>query len=94
MSLWVNQKRLHQRSTALISSLGKPSITNAQAKKLDALGLTYDKLVRLLSELKDGDGFSRILQDMGVHSKPLREKLLKLLRARASSGRSSGDGRP
>ena len=40
--------------------------TSAQAKRLDALGFTYDDLLKL-----------RL--DKGVNSKPLREKLAKQL---------------
>ena len=77
-SLWLEQKRLFQRTTALTKSLGKPSITPLQAKRLDFLGFSYQELLRLRSEL-DAKVFLEVLKTRGVKSKPLREKLLKLL---------------
>lgn len=77
--LWVDQKRTFQRTTALIKSLGKPAITAPQAKRLDVLGLGYEDLVKLHTESNDTDVFIKILKDKGVNSKPLREKLVKLL---------------
>jgi len=79
MSIWVEQKRLYQRISNLIRSLGKPSVTSPQAKRLDALGLGLDELKKLRSESKDGEDFLKILKDKGVNSKPLREKLAKVL---------------
>ncbi len=79
MSLWAVQKRLHQRTNDLVRLLGKPSVTAPQAKRLDTLGYTYTDLVTLRKEFKDGEHFKEILKTRGVNSKPLREKLLKLL---------------
>lgn len=79
MTMWVNQKRAFQRTTTLIKSLGKPAITSPQAKRLHALGLGYEDLVQLHVDSKDKDVFLKVLKDKGVNSKPLREKLVKLL---------------
>lgn len=77
-SHWVEQKRLFQRTTALTKSLGKPSITSAQAKRLNVLGFTHEELQKLHSEL-DQPAFLTVLKSRGVNSKPLRQKLAKLL---------------
>ena len=79
--LWIQQKRIFQRTTFLTKSLGgKPSITSAQAKRLDALGFNYEDLVKLRADCKDMASFLVVLKDRGVKSKPLREKLGKLLK--------------
>ena len=62
-----------------VKSLGKPSITSAQAKRLDALGFSHQALEKLQSESKDPAAFQQALKERGVNSKPLREKLSKLL---------------
>ena len=80
MNAWIEQKRTFQRTTALIKSLGKPTITKPQAKRLDDLGFTYEDLVKLRSKHKDREVFQQVLKDKGVNSKPLREKLSKNLR--------------
>ena len=79
--LWNQQKRLYQRTTSLTKSLGgKPSITSAQAKRLDVLGFSYEELLKLRADCKDTASFLVVLKDRGVKSKPLREKLGKLLK--------------
>ncbi len=45
-SLWMNQKSCFRRRTALTRSLGKPSITPAQANRLDTLSFTHGDLLR------------------------------------------------
>lgn len=72
--LWIEQKRVFQRTTSLIKSLGKPAITKPQAKRLDTLGLGH-----LHSSSKDNEEFLKLLKEKGVNSKLLREKLVKLL---------------
>ena len=84
LDLWTKQKELFQRATALIKSLGKPSITSAQAKRLDSLKLGYGDLVKLRSECAGDEAFKKTLKEKGVNSKPLREKLVKLLPATLS----------
>lgn len=79
LKLWDTQKKLHQRTTHLVSSLGKPSVTAAQAKKLDSVGFTYAGLVSLRSEVKDEGDFSTQLKAKGINSKALRAKLWQLL---------------
>ena len=66
---WASQKGLHQRTTSLISSLGKPCVTSPQAKRLDFLGLSYPKLVKLHSEAKDEGDFLKTLKDQGSAGK-------------------------
>ena len=70
-NLCVQQKRRFARTTTLIKSLGKPSITPAQAKRLDSLGLGYRDLMKLKSESRDREDFMDILNDRGVNSKPV-----------------------
>ncbi len=76
ISLWLEQKRAHSRSTALIKSLGKKSVTSAQAKRLDSLGLGVHELVELRRSHSD-EGFLQCLKDKEVRSQALRNKLLK-----------------
>ena len=83
MKSWFDQKALHQRTTSLIRSLGKPAITAPQAKRLDALGFSPAGLRKLRSEAKNEDHFSTMLKAKGVHSKPLRAKLATLLKSKA-----------
>ena len=63
--LWEKQKRLFQRSTALIRSLGKPAVTSNQAKRLDSLGFAYQDLVQLYSNSKDKEDFITTLKKRG-----------------------------
>lgn len=79
---WIKMKGAHCRVTSLVSSLGKPCITKAQAKRLDELGLTYSKLVKLHWEAKDEDSFKKALAAKKVKSKPLQTKLASLLKSR------------
>ncbi len=51
-------------------------ITPAQAKRL---GFTHQELLKILSESEDTTVFQQALKERGVNSKPLREKLSKLL---------------
>ncbi len=78
MELWTTQKLVFSQSTALVKSLGKPSITKIQAKRLMELGLTHDSLKILRSQSAD-ETFKKALIEKGVKSKPLREKLTKLV---------------
>ena len=71
----------------MISSLGKPSVTSLQAKKLDSLGMSFSVLVNLHITAKSEDKFQQILKAKGVNSKPLREKLVKLLHSRTKTSR-------
>jgi hypothetical protein len=76
------RKGLNHRTTSLVTSLGKPSITAPQAKRLDFLGFTYQSLLTLYTEAKDGDAFCQLLRGKGVNSKALRGKLLGLLHSK------------
>lgn len=69
--------------TSLTTSLGKPAITAAQAKKLVSVGLSHSSLLKLHSEAKDENEFSKKLKTKGVNSKPLQAKLAKLLGSKA-----------
>lgn len=84
LQMWKDQKSLHDRTTTLITSLGKPAITKPQAKKLDRLALTYKKLVDIYNEAEDEEIFFCTLKVKGVNSKPLRAKLWKLLTRRTA----------
>ncbi len=78
ISLWLEQKRAHSRSTALIKSLGRKCITSVQAKHLDSLGLRLHELVELHSS-HSNEGFLKCLKDKGVRSEAVRNKLQKAL---------------
>ncbi len=69
----------YHRSDALIRSLGKPSITAAQAKRLVELGLEHSALVTLRSKSGNPEAFDQALNEKGVKSKSLRTKLAKLV---------------
>ncbi len=74
--LWVQQKRLYTRAS---KAVGKPSLTSTQAKKLDALGFTFQSISLLRQQCSSQDKFQSALKERGVRSKPLREKLWKAL---------------
>lgn len=82
LQLWTTQKRQHQKITSLITSLGKPSITSAQAKKLDSVGLSYNGLVSLFGNASDQEGFYEVMKSKNVNSKALQKKLWTLLSAK------------
>lgn len=70
VTLWIEQKRLHQRTSTLISSLGgKPAVTSTQAKRLDSLGVSFESIVELHSQCGDDAIFCKTLKDRGVKSK-------------------------
>ncbi len=54
-----------QPNTQILSSLGK-RVTNAQAKRLNKLGLSLETLQDLRSSSKDSEEFSKALLDSGV----------------------------
>ena len=71
MELWTSQKQRFHRSDALIRSLGKPSITAAQAKRLVQLGLEHSTLVTLRSKSGTPEAFMEAPNRKGVKSKAL-----------------------
>ena len=68
----------HQ-SITLIKALLKPTLTSAQAKRLDALGIQLKVLLNLYLETSTREVFHTILKERGINSKPLRRKLEKVL---------------
>lgn len=88
LKLWTDQKMAHHRRTSLVKSLGKPSISAPQAKRLDHLDLSFETLLLLHTKSDDGDVFSETLKAKGVHSKPLRAKLTKLLGSKAPTNQA------
>ena len=76
---WRIMKTVHQRTSLLIRSLGKPAITTLQAKRLDVLGLNREALVTLHKGCSNSNLFLEELRVKGVKSKKLREKLSVLL---------------
>ena len=68
-----------QPNTQILSSLGK-RVTNAQAKRLNELGLSFEALQDLRFSSKDSEEFSKALLDSGVRSKPLRDKLCDIVK--------------
>lgn len=85
LKLWGEQKAKHQRTTSIIRSLGKPSVTACQAKKIDTVGLTYAGLMKISLSAEGEGGFSRALKAKGINSKALQAKLWKLLRSSKAS---------
>ena len=74
---WKVQKEQHRRTSSLLRSLGR-QITAAQAKRLDALNLSYEVL-REIRQCYSGEEFVKTLLERGVRSKVLREKLKTVL---------------
>ena len=82
VKLWIEQRRLHERTSSLITSLGgKPAVTVAQATRLDSLGFSHASLVELRSACESDTTFCQTLRGRGIRSKPLQQKLVKCLRA-------------
>ena len=79
LGAWATQKNTHNRVTQILTSLGK-RVTNAQAKRLNELGLSYETLQDLRTSCKDSDEFCKTLLDSGVRSKPLRDKLSGIIK--------------
>ena len=79
MKLWIQQKRAHIRTTALVKAIGKPSLTAAQAKRLDVLGLGFNDLLKLHRDSGSRDEFLTAMKDNGIRSGPVREKIVKAL---------------
>ncbi|XP_064397556.1 uncharacterized protein LOC135344319 [Halichondria panicea] len=79
MELWTSQKQRFHQADALIRSLGKPSITAAQAKRLIQLGLEHSALVTLRPKSSTPEAFMEALKGKGVKSKALCIKLAKLV---------------
>ena len=79
IGLWNKQKTTFIRAQALVRSLGKPSLTPTQAKKLDSLGLSYILLCKLHRDTGTREAFLTALKEKGIRSKPLREELAKAL---------------
>ena len=68
-----------QPNTQILSSLGK-RVTNAQTKRLNELGLSFEALKDLRSSSKDSEEIGKALLDNGVRSKPLRGKLCNIVK--------------
>ena len=79
MSQWLQQKRIHIRTTCLIKSSGRGCLTAAQAKRLDSLGLDMNALL----EIRDShtkEGFLQCLKNKGVRSEAVRNRLQRALK--------------
>ncbi len=79
---WLSQKTLFIKVAALTRSLGKPSVTPTQAKKLVTEGFDYQSLSLLHRNSLTKDDFHESLKKRGVRSKPLGVKLFKVLSSR------------
>ena len=79
LGLWTNQKTSFNKAAALITAIGKPSLTPTQAKKLDSLDLSFAELTHLHQHSSTLEVFLAALKAKGVRSKALREKLGKAL---------------
>ena len=75
IGLWNKQKTTFMRAQALVRSVGKPSLTPTQAKKLDSHELSCTNSI---GTLEPGKHFTA-LKEKEIRSKPLREKLVKAL---------------
>ena len=51
-------------------------VTSTQARRLDSLGLSHEELLYLWQSTDCNDDFDKLLQEKGVNSKPLREKIV------------------
>ena len=80
-NLWHKQKSLITRTAGLVKQFGKPAITSAQAKRLDALGFNFESLVKLAGQSSNGMEFMKKLKTRGVNSHPLRQKLANKLKS-------------
>ena len=79
LQLWLVQKEQRRRTSTLLHSLGR-RVTPAQAKRLDVLDLSYPVLCEIRGSASSDDKFRRALQERGVRSKPLREKLVAIVK--------------
>ena len=83
--LWMEQKKAIRATSlgyiaiTLIKAHGKPTLTSAQAKRLDALGIKFEDLLNLYLESSTRETFHTVLKERVINSKPLREKLEKAL---------------
>ena len=68
MKLWIQQKRAYIRTTALVKAIGKPSLTAAQAKHLDVLGLRFNDLLKLHRDSGHIDEFVTAMKDRADQS--------------------------
>ena len=59
--------------------LGK-GVISTQARRLDSLGLSYEELLYLQKSMDCNNDFAQLLHENGVNSKPLREKLLSVIK--------------
>ena len=78
LDAWATQKNTHNCVIQILTSLGK-QITNVQAKRLNELGLSCEVLRDLRTSCRDSEEFFKVLQDSGVRSKPLRDKLSTII---------------
>ncbi len=68
---WLSQNTLFIKAAALTRSLGKPSVTPTQAKKLVTEGFDYQSLSLLHRTSRTEDDFHEGLKKRGFRSKPL-----------------------
>ena len=54
------------RASVLIRSLGKPTVTPTQAKRLDTLGLKFEDLLKLYRESADREAFLTTMKEKGI----------------------------
>ncbi len=79
MKKWLAQKTLYTNAALLTRSLGKPSITPTQAKKLVTQGFDLHTLLLLRRTSDTKDAFVASLKQKGIRSKPLGEMLYRAL---------------
>ena len=63
---WIEQKKAI-RATTLIKALGKPTLTSAQAKTVDALGIKFEDLLNLYLESTTTEAFHTVLKETERH---------------------------
>ena len=59
--------------------LGK-GVISTQGRRLDSLGLSYEELLYLRQSTDCNNDFAQRFHEKGVNSKPLREKLLSVIK--------------
>ena len=79
LQLWRVQKEQRRRTSTLLHTPGR-RVTAAQAMRLDVLDLSYPVLCEIRGSASSDDKFRRALQERGVRSKLLREKLVVIVK--------------
>ena len=61
--LWMEQKKAIRGATTLIKAFGKPTLTSAQAKRVEALSIKFEDLLNLYLESTTTEAFHTVLKE-------------------------------